>query len=121
MVLLKNIDDHESLFTIGSSAVNINQASAINIALTRLKNFTWSIGSDPTTTENVTKFTLKTNSTEATLSMQVRGDLTTLYPMWRVEIPVDQIYIGNNLWSGNPTSVVVGIGQILAPSIIAKS
>ena len=29
--------------------------------------------------------------------------------MWRIEIPVDQIYIGNNLWSGSPTSVVVGI------------
>ena len=106
---LENLDDHESLFSIGSTAVNINQASAINIALTRLKNFTWSIGSDPITAENVTKFTLKTNSTEATLSMQVRGDLTTLYPMWRIEIPVDQIYIGNNLWSGSPTSVVVGI------------
>jgi hypothetical protein len=107
--ILVSLDDHESTFTIGSASVKVDQINAINIAVDRLKNFTWSISSGPAKAENVTKFTLLTDNAAATLSMQVREDLTTLYPMWRVEIPVDQIYVGDKMWSGSPTSIAVGI------------
>lgn len=105
--ILQDFDDRVNSFTVGSTAVNIDQASAINTALNQLKNFSWTISSNFTAMQ-VSKLRILSNFTQATLSMQVREG-STLYPMWRVEIPVDQVYVGDKTLSSGAYSIAVGI------------
>jgi hypothetical protein len=105
---LETFNDQGALFTIGSSIQNIDQQKAISIALDQAKNFSWTIGSDPATAVEVSSFTVNDEDIQATLSMQVRED-STLYPMWRVELPINEIHVGDQVISDMASSVVVGI------------
>jgi hypothetical protein len=105
--ILETFNDQAALFTIGSTVKNIDEEDAINIALNQIKNFSWSINSNSTAMQ-VSKFTLLNNFTQATLTLQVRED-STLYPMWRVEIPVDQVYLSDGTLSNGVYSIAVGI------------
>ena len=102
---LVSLDDHESLFTVGSTALNVNVAQAIGIALDEIKTFSWTVGADA---KPVTNFTVVSKAVQAKPIMQVRED-STLYPFWRVEVPVDKFYVGNTLYYTNSTSIVVGV------------
>lgn len=105
---LETFNDQGALFTIGSSIKNVDQQKAISIALDQAKNFSWTIGSDSATAVKVSSFTINDTDIQATLSMQVRED-STLYPMWRVELPINDIHVGDKVISDMVSSIVVGI------------
>ncbi len=100
--ILETFNDQASLFTIGSTTTNISKEKAIDIALDRVKDFSWTVGLDPSTAIEVTNFTVLSENAQIKLSMQPRED-STLYPFWRVDLYLDKVY------AGGVSSIAVGI------------
>lgn len=104
---LKTLNDKQALFEIADTTQTINQADAIEIAQNTLQNFSWTMNSNRDIAENITSFTLKEGALQETLSLQAREN-QTLYPVWRVEMPVDKIFVGNQAITAG-SSIIVGV------------
>lgn len=100
---LKYFIDNWSLYTIGSTDLNLSEEEAVRIAIDRTKNFSWNVimGSDnPPVT--VTEFNVvgvsetKLNIGNYASKKDARsGEPLTLYPGWRVKLYFDKLYLGN--------------------------
>ncbi|MCW4010638.1 MAG: hypothetical protein NWF05_08465 [Candidatus Bathyarchaeota archaeon] len=99
---LETFNDQQSLFSIGKFTVNISQANAINLAMEEAKHFSWKVGSDLATAQEVTQFTVLNDPVQSQLSLQPR-DNSTLYPYWRIDLYLDKVY------AGGVSSIAVGI------------
>jgi len=98
---LKYFIDSWSLWTIGSTDLNVSEEEAIEIAMNATENYSWnvSMGDDPQVT--VTEFNI-VGVSETTLQIgnyptknkSRDGDPLTLYPGWHVKLYFDKLYPG---------------------------
>ena len=98
---LKYFIDTWSLCTIGSTDMKISEEEAVKIAMNRAKNYTWNVlmGDNPPVT--VTKFNISGVSETklqignyATKNDSRDGNPLTLYPVWRIKLYFDKLYLG---------------------------
>jgi hypothetical protein len=80
--------DDRSYYTIGGTDVNVSREEAINLALKRAENFSWTIDG-----VEVKDFTIETERIDAKLLTRSREPLT-LYPYWLLTLPLDDLYPG---------------------------
>ena len=91
-----------SYYTIGSTVVKITQEQAIEIALNRLESYSYTYQD-----QKIEKFNIVKDSIDASLEVKSRYKNLELYPLWRVDLPLDDIYPGSvyfirvNLWADN--------------------
>ena len=100
---LKYFIDNWSLYTIGSTDINLSEEEAIKIAMDRTENHSWNVsmgGDNPPLT--VTEFNIVGVSETklafgnyATNNESRDGDPLTLYPGWRVKLYFDKLYPGS--------------------------
>ena len=99
---LKYFIDTWSLWTIGSTDLNISEEEAIEIAMNAAENYSWNVGmggDNPPVT--VTEFNI-TGVSEITLSIgnyptkneSRGGNPLTMYPGWHVKLYFDKLYPG---------------------------
>jgi hypothetical protein len=84
---LQSLSDDWSLFTAGSTEVNILKEEAISIAVNYAKNYSWTVNG-----EVINNFTLVEESATAELWPHSRDDPVLLMPYWYVTIPLDRFY-----------------------------
>jgi hypothetical protein len=84
---LESLSDDWSLFTAGSTEVNISKEDAISIALDYAKNFSWTVNG-----EVINNFTLVEESATAELWPHSRDDPVVLVPYWYIKISLDRVY-----------------------------
>jgi hypothetical protein len=84
---LQSLSDDWSLFTAGSTEVNISKEEAIGIAVGCAKNFSWTVNG-----EVISNFTLVEESATAELWPHSRDDPVVLVPYWYIKIPLDRVY-----------------------------
>ncbi len=104
---LKTLNDKQALFPIADTTKVINQTYALEIAQNTIKNFSWTLNSNRDIAENITSFSLKEDALQETLSLQAREN-QTLYLLWRVEMPIDKIFVDNHAITAG-SSIVVGV------------
>ncbi len=80
--------DDRSYYTIGGTDVNVSREEAINIALKRAENFSWTIDG-----VEVSDFNIVKERIDAELLTRCREPLT-LYPYWLLTLPLDDLYPG---------------------------
>jgi hypothetical protein len=81
--------DNRSYFKVGGTEVNIEKEEALNIALNKVEEFSWTIAGD-----EITDFGIAEEHLRAELLTRSREPLV-LYPYWLVTVPLDDIYPGN--------------------------
>jgi DNA-binding transcriptional ArsR family regulator len=84
---LKSLSDDWSLFSVGSTEVNISEEEAINIAIDYAKNYSWKVNG-----ETINNFTLLEESASAELWPHSRKEPLVLIPYWYIKIPLDREY-----------------------------
>jgi DNA-binding transcriptional ArsR family regulator len=84
---LKSLSDDWTLYTAGSTEVNISKEEAINIAVEYAKNYSWTVNG-----EVINNFTLVEESASAELYPHSREEPLVLIPYWYVKIPLDRTY-----------------------------
>jgi hypothetical protein len=101
MGFLKYFVDTWSLYTVGSTTVNLSKDEAVAIAMQSIKTFSYKVGSGNETFE-VKDFKVTRAMVTQLLfcssigSGKARGDdALMLYPMWRIGIGLDKFYPGN--------------------------
>ena len=77
-----------SVYTIGKTAVNISEQSAIQIATENAEACSYQIDN-----ETISNVTILDNQAIANLTLQNRGN-ATLYPLWNILLPLDRLYPG---------------------------
>ncbi|MFW6110966.1 MAG: hypothetical protein ACOC6H_02905, partial [Thermoproteota archaeon] len=85
---LMHYADYLGIYEIGSSEVNISEEEAIQIAMDQARAFSWEAGN-----ETVSNVTVLDSPVKASVSLQNRGN-RTLYPLWDIRLPLDQLYPG---------------------------
>lgn len=96
--LLEMVTDGWFLFNVGSTELNIFQEEAINIALNRVKDYSWTANGVV-----VSDFHILEEQVTAIMYPHLRGNNLELIPVWVVNLPLDKIY------PGNVDVIVVGI------------
>jgi len=96
--LLEMLTDGWFLFNVGSTELNILQEEAINIAINRAKDYSWTANG-----VLVSEFNILEEQVTAVLYPHLRGNNLELIPVWVVNLPLDKIY------PGNVDVIVVGI------------
>lgn len=99
---LKYFIDTWSLWTIGSTDLNISEDEAIKIAMNAAENYSWNVSMGEDNPEiTVTDFnivgiseTTLQISNYATQNKSRGGDPLTLYPGWHVKLYFDKLYSG---------------------------
>lgn len=99
---LKSFTDTWSLFTIGSTDMNISEEEAIRKATDSANNFSWNVSmGDNNPPVAVTEFNISgvsekklTFSNYATKNESRDGNPLTLYPGWRIKLYFDELYQG---------------------------
>jgi hypothetical protein len=81
--------DDRSYYKVGGTDVNVSKEDAINIAMTRAENFSWTVAG-----EEVTDFNIVEELIGAELLTRSRTPLE-LYPYWLVILPLDDLYPGS--------------------------
>jgi hypothetical protein len=104
---LKTLNDKQALYAIANENQTINQNAALEITHSTIQNFSWTQNSNRDNAENITSFTIKNEAIKSTLCLQAKEN-QTLYPLWRVEIPLSKIYVNNNAIDAE-SGIVVGI------------
>lgn len=104
---LKTLNDEQAVYAIVNENQTINQNAALEIARSVIQNFSWTQNSNRANVENVTRFTIKEEAIKSTLCLQTR-ESQILYPLWRIEVPLNQIYFNNNPVDAG-SGIVVGI------------
>ena len=98
---LKYFIDNWSLWSIGSTDLNISEEEAIEIAMNAAENHSWNVGMGGDNQVTVTEFNI-VGVSETKLSFgnyptkneSRGGDPLTLYPGWRVKLYFDKLYPG---------------------------
>jgi hypothetical protein len=94
---LKYFIDSWSLWTIGSTDLNVSEEEAIEIAMNATENHSWNLSSGTTVTEfnivGVSETSLQIGN-YPTKNESRGGDPLTLYPGWRVKLYFDKLYPG---------------------------
>jgi hypothetical protein len=85
-----SFSDDWSLFTIGSTQVNISQAQAILIAKNAVKTFSWNANGT-----QVNNFQVLDNPVLALFYPHPKTGYLTLYPYWVVTLYLDKTYPGD--------------------------
>jgi len=85
-----SFSDKRSIYTIGSTDVNISKEEAIILAYKYVENLTWTIGE-----EKVTDFNIVEEGTDPELLTRSRDEPLKLYPYWYVLLYLDDLYPGN--------------------------
>ncbi|MBT0159232.1 hypothetical protein G4O51_04525 [Candidatus Bathyarchaeota archaeon A05DMB-2] len=80
--------DDRSYYTIGGTEVNVSREEAINLALKRAENFSWTIDGVEVRDFNIVKERIDTK-----LLTRSREPLK-LYPYWLLTLPLDDLYPG---------------------------
>ena len=105
--------DDRSLYTIGNTNVNINQAQAIDIARQYMLNYSYILDSG-----EVAK-AFNVSSIQASTNFYQKDNTTTIYPYWRVQLYLGQTYPGNvysieiGIWADSGTVFMaqpIGVG-----------
>jgi hypothetical protein len=101
---LKYFVDTWNIFNVGSNSVNLSEAEAIEIAMNRAKDYTYSVclGGDDDNLLEVTDFNI-TWVIEAKLDFGNYAEIETarggnpftLYPGWHIKLSLDDVYPGN--------------------------
>ena len=86
--------DNWGLYRTGSLEVAFSEQEAISLAKEHFKNYTWTVG-DQTVSAPTTA--IVEDQIRASVSMQDRGNLT-LYPLWTVKLPLNEVYLGMVTW-----------------------
>ncbi len=84
--------DDTSIYPIGNTAVNISEEQAIDLALDRVKDFSWTIITNGSAME-VTEFSIVDDPRIVELRARSKDNLTWS-PYWNVELYLDRIYSG---------------------------
>lgn len=84
---LQSLSDDWTLYTAGSTEVNISKEEAINIAIDYTKNYSWTVNG-----EVISNFTLVEESVSAELWPHSRDEPLVLIPYWYVTLPLDRFY-----------------------------
>lgn len=84
---LQSLTDDWSLFTVGSTEVNISKEEAMNIAVDYAKGYSWIANG-----EVINNFTLDEGAVSAELWPHSREEPLALIPYWYVTIPLDRVY-----------------------------
>jgi hypothetical protein len=79
--------DDWNLNPVGNAEVKISKDQALSIASTRVKTFSYEIGS-----QTVGNLTVSNLAPFAELTMQPRNNM--LYPHWEIYLPLDRVYPG---------------------------
>jgi len=88
--IICGFDDNWRLYTAGSTDINFSEEEAINIALDYVEDFSWTAGD-----EEVTEFEIIEEPRPVELITTRNREPLTLYPCWRIELYLDNIYLGN--------------------------
>ena len=96
--LLEMLTDGWFLFNVGSTELNILEEEAINIAIDKAKDYSWTANG-----VDVSEFNILEEQVTAILYPHLRENNLELIPCWVVNLPLDKIY------PGNVGSIVVGI------------
>ena len=96
--LLEMLTDGWFLFNVGSTELNILEEEAINIAIDKAKDYSWTANG-----VDVSEFNILAEQVTAILYPHLRENNLELIPCWVVNLPLDKIY------PGNVGSIVVGI------------
>ena len=96
--LLEMLTDGWFLFNVGSTELNILEEEAINIAIDKAKDYSWTANG-----VNVSEFNILEEQVTAIPYPHLRENNLELIPCWVVNLPLDKIY------PGNVGSIVVGI------------
>lgn len=95
---ITSFSDDWSLFTVGSTQVNVSQAQAILIAKNAVKSFSWNANGT-----QVSNFQVLDNPIMALFYPHPKTGYLTLYPYWVVTLYLDKTY------SGDVNQLTVGI------------
>jgi hypothetical protein len=82
--------DDRSSYKLGSSEVNISEEEAVNIALERVKSFSYQYAD-----KEITDFNIVTEKINSRTGFQNRTDRMVMYPCYIVDLPLDAIYPGS--------------------------
>jgi len=96
--LLEMLTDGWFLFNVGSTELNILEEEAINIAIDKAKDYSWTANG-----VDVSEFNILEEQVTAILYPHLRENNLELIPCWVVNLPLDKIY------PGNVGSILVGI------------
>jgi len=77
-----------NLYTIGGSEIRIQEQEAIQIAKESASSYPLKDGN-----ETISNFTILDDPVLTKISLQNKGN-TTLYPMWEIWLPLDNMYAG---------------------------
>jgi hypothetical protein len=110
--IITDFDDQWSLYSLGTTQLNVTRDKAIQIALNATKTFTWTVNGT-----EVGNFTVLDNPINAEFYPHTRPDNSViLYPYWYVILHLDRTYPGGvigiavGVWAD--TGIVANIGRI---------
>jgi DNA-binding transcriptional ArsR family regulator len=110
--IITGFDDQWSLYSLGTTQLNVTRDQAIQIARNATKNFTWTINGT-----EIGNFTVLDNPVAAEFYPHTRPDNSVvLYPYWYVTLHLDRTYTGGvigiavGVWAD--TGEVSNIGRI---------
>ena len=95
---LEMLTDGWFLFQVGSTELDISREEALNIAITNVKDYTWTANG-----VEITGFNIIEAQATAELFPHTRDNTLGLIPYWYVNLPLDKMY------PGNVASIAVGI------------
>jgi hypothetical protein len=84
---LEILNDDWSIFTVGSTEVNISEQEAINIAMDYVKSFSWVANG-----VRISNFTVVSEPVTAELWPHAREEPLELIPYWYVTLYLDRVY-----------------------------
>ena len=95
---LEMLTDGWFLFQVGSTELDISREEALNIAITNVKDYTWTANG-----VEITGFNIIEAQATAELFPHTIDNTLELIPYWYVNLPLDKMY------PGNVASIAVGI------------
>ncbi|MGD6852458.1 MAG: hypothetical protein ACQCN6_10415 [Candidatus Bathyarchaeia archaeon] len=82
--------DSRSLNSIGDTTVNVTEEQAVALALKRAETFSYRMDDD----EVITNFSIVHDYIRAEPFSKSRGEDKSLYPIWRIYLPLSELYPG---------------------------
>lgn len=82
-----SLSDIWNIYRVGGTDINVSGEEVIDIALNHVENFSWTVGDVEVTDFNVVKETAELHTTRS-------KEPLTIYPYYRVELYLDNVYPG---------------------------
>jgi hypothetical protein len=103
-----SFSDNRAINSIGNTDIAVSEQQAITAAENFVKGFSYNVDFGTGTITEVKDLNINETNIQANLTSTTR-DQTTLYPYWRVQIPLDHTYPGEtyavtvNVWADSGT------------------